>query len=106
MRVLLDENVPHDFRHRLTGHEVFTVAFMGWQGVGNGELLARAAADGFDAVVTKDAGVQFEQNLSSLPVSVIVLTAPTNTMDDLLPLVPALLRTLEGLPPRTLVRVD
>ena len=69
MKVLLDENLPHDFRHFLPGHEVFTVAFRGWAGQQNGTLLATAAANGFDVLVTLDLGVQYEQNLSSLPVA-------------------------------------
>ena len=32
MKVLLDENLPLDFRYFLTGHDVFTVSFMGWKG--------------------------------------------------------------------------
>ena len=46
MKVLLDENLPHDLRKLLPGHDVFTVAYLGWAGVKNGELLRRAAADG------------------------------------------------------------
>ena len=30
MKILLDENVPHDLRHFLPGFEVFTVTYMGW----------------------------------------------------------------------------
>jgi len=44
MKFLLDENLPHDLRHFIPGHEVFTVAFMGWAGVKNGDLLQLAAA--------------------------------------------------------------
>lgn len=44
MKILLDENMPHDLRHFLPGHEVFTVAYMQWTGTRNGELLARAAS--------------------------------------------------------------
>jgi len=58
MKVLLDENLPHDLRHFLPGHEVFTVAFLGWAGVENGALLAKAAGEGFGVVVTKDAGIE------------------------------------------------
>jgi len=54
MKVLLDENLPHPLRHELPGHECFTVAYMGWGGIENGELLALAAALGFDALLTKD----------------------------------------------------
>jgi len=29
MKLLLDENLPHDLRHFLPGHEVVTVAYLG-----------------------------------------------------------------------------
>ena len=72
---------------------------MGWSGKENGELLALAADSGFDAMLTKDAGVQYEQNLSNLPLSVIILKAATNDLEDVLPLVPALLGLLKNLSP-------
>jgi predicted nuclease of predicted toxin-antitoxin system len=106
MKILLDENLPHDLRHFIPGHNVFTVAYMGWRGVENGELLAKAAVHGFDAVITQDAGIEYEQNLAALPTSVVIVEATSNAMDDLRPLVPALLKTLESLQPRTLSRVS
>lgn len=39
MKLLLDENLPHDLRQHLAGHVVFTVAYMGWSGMKNGDLL-------------------------------------------------------------------
>ena len=42
MKLLLDENLPHELRHELHGHEVATVAYMGWRGIRNGELLRHA----------------------------------------------------------------
>jgi hypothetical protein len=42
MRVLLDECVPRALRNDIPGHDVKTVAEMGWAGVKNGELLRRA----------------------------------------------------------------
>lgn len=53
MKLLLGENLPHQLRLELPGHDCFTVAFMGWRGVENGELLRRAASDGFEAFLTK-----------------------------------------------------
>lgn len=70
MKLLLDENLPHDLRYFLPGHQVFTVAFMGWSGVKNGELLGRAAAEGFDALLSLDSGIAYQQNLHALPCSV------------------------------------
>ncbi|HYO24607.1 MAG TPA: DUF5615 family PIN-like protein [Lacipirellulaceae bacterium] len=59
MKVLLDENLPYQFRHEIVGHECYTVAFMGWGGVENGALLDFAAGEGFDALITKDAHLQY-----------------------------------------------
>lgn len=105
MRILLDENLPLDLRHFLPGHEVATVDFMGWKGVTNGELLARAAAAGFDALVTKDAGIQHEQNLTALPLAILAIKARSNALDDLRPLIPSVLNALASLKPKTLVTV-
>jgi len=58
MKVLLDENLPHELRHLITGHDVFTVTYMGWSGLRNGALLARATEAGFDALITLDSGIE------------------------------------------------
>jgi len=53
VRVLLDENLPHDLAQALAEHEVVTVQGLGWSGLENGELLRRA--DGhIDAFVTAE----------------------------------------------------
>jgi Domain of unknown function (DUF5615) len=54
MRVLLDENIPHGVRKLLPEHDVFTVAYMEWAGIKNGELLKAAEDDGFDVLITSD----------------------------------------------------
>jgi predicted nuclease of predicted toxin-antitoxin system len=105
MKVLLDENLPHELRNELPGHACFTVAYMGWAGLENGELLSSAAAAGFDAMVTKDSKLQYEQNLVSLPIAVVILHATSNDMDDIRPLLPALLVALTRLPPRQITHV-
>ena len=105
MKLLLDENIPHDLRHFLPGHEVFTVAYMGWSSVENGALLQKAGEQGFDAMVTMDSGVEYEQHLPTLPIAVIILKSKTNKLDDIRPLLPALMRVLANLEPKTIVRV-
>ncbi len=105
MKLLLDENLPHRLRPLLIGHDVFTVAFLGWDGTENGALLARAAAEGFDAVLTKDNGVAYQQNPMTLPCAIVILQAPSNALADIAPLVPELLRVLAQLPRKSLVRV-
>ena len=89
----------------MPNHEVQTVVTMGWSGVKNGRLLALAAND-FDAFVTVDKNLPFQQNLSALPIAVIVLDSLSNELSALLPLVPALERALATLQPRSCIRID
>jgi hypothetical protein len=105
MRLLLDESVPVRLRRSLQEHNVRTVVEMGWSGIKNGKLLA-LAADDFDAFITVDKNLPFQQNLASLPVFVIVLDAMSNELPALLPLVPALERALSSLKPRSYLRID
>jgi len=63
MKLLLDENIPHGMRALLLpSHQVFTVAYLDWSGISNGKLLSLAASQGFDAVITTDRGLEWEQN--------------------------------------------
>src|SRR5690242_8416274 len=105
MKLLLDENLPHQLRKEIAGHDCFTVAYMGWGGIENGELLSLARGAGFDALLTKDANLQYEQNLVNLPVAVVVLHARSNDLEDIRPLLPALLAVLNRLPPRQITHV-
>ena len=104
MRVLLDESLPRPLAGLLTGHEVRTVTEMTWTSLSNGELLRRAAEE-FDVVLTADQNIEFQQNLKTLPVAVLVLVAASNRLESFEPLVPPLLRALESLQPKALVRV-
>lgn len=94
MRVLLDENLPHDLIAALAVHAVSTVQGMGWAGVENGELLRRAAGT-TDSFVTMDRRLQHQQNVAVLPYGVVLIRAKSNRVQDLLPLVPAILAAIE-----------
>jgi len=104
MRLLLDESVPSRFGRALADHMVKTVVEAGWSGVKNGKLLTLAAAE-FDAFITVDKNLPFQQNLASLPIALLVLDSFSNELPALLPLVPALLRELAVLKPKTYVLV-
>lgn len=104
MRLLLDESVPSRLRLALQDHAVRTVVEMGWSGVKNGKLLTLAAND-FDALITVDKNLPYQQNLSALPVAVVVLDALSNELSALLPLVPMLERELLALELKSYVRV-
>src|SRR4051812_27781565 len=83
-------------RRHLAGHEVVTTAAMGWQLLSNGALLRAAADAGFDALITGDKNVEYEQNLRTLPLPLLVIDAPSNILTDLLPFVPSLTALLAG----------
>ena len=104
MRILLDESLPRPLGRLLVGHDVSTVAHEGWARLANGALL-RQAAVAFDVLLTTDQNIEFQQNLSALPLAVIVLVAASNRLESLEPLVPAVLDALNNLTARTLLRV-
>lgn len=106
MKLLLDQNLPHQLRTALPGHDVFTAAYMNWSAIENGELLRLAAAAGFDAVITNDRGMEYEQNLDALPVAVVVILAKANTLEAIMPLRKELLATLARLRPREFAKIS
>ena len=93
MRVLLDECVDRRLARDITGHDVKTVPQMGWATIKNGDLLALAEAQ-FDAFVTVDSNVSFQQNLPRFSIAVVVLRAQSNRLFDMGVLVPQLLAAL------------
>ena len=97
MRILLDESLPRRLRNIFAGHEVATVVEVGWFGVKNGELLELLAATRFDVFVTADQNLQFQQNLSALPIAVAVLVARDNQLESLRPPAMELLSRLSSL---------
>ena len=78
----------------LIGHDARMVQAEGWSSVKNGNLLRRAAAAGFEVFVTPDRKLEYQQNMPRVGVAVIVLRAHTNRLEDVAPLVPALLGVL------------
>ena len=104
MHILLDESVPARLGLLLTGHTSVTVQRRGWVSMKNGNLLALAAGE-FDVLLTADKGMEHQQNLATLPVSILIMLARSNRMEDLAATVPAVLAALAELPPRTLRKV-
>jgi predicted nuclease of predicted toxin-antitoxin system len=106
MRVLLDEQLPVRLARHLSGHGVRTIRQQGWAGLKNGELLRLAADAGFDAFVTADRNLQYQQNAAGLRLGVIVLKAPSIMIEDLLPLLPRLAAALSnGVAPGQVLRL-
>lgn len=78
---------------------------MKWNGIENGELLRLAAESGFDALVTNDRGIEYEQSLESLPIAVVVLLVASNTIEAIRPLLHPLHSALVRLQPQQLVKI-
>ena len=104
MRVLLDENLPHDLAGALVGHAVSTVQSLGWAGTRNGGLLKRAGAV-CDVFTSMDGNIEHQQNLAGLSFGVVVIEAPSNRMADLLPVIPDLLHAIDAVRPGEVRRV-
>ncbi|MDT0631273.1 hypothetical protein RQM47_05160 [Rubrivirga sp. S365] len=104
IRVLLDENVPRKLKRHLEA-EAVTVPERGWGGVKNGRLLHLAAAE-FDVLLTMDRGIEHQQNLSGIDLCLIVLSAASNDIDDLLPLVPSINAAFPRVAPERVISVS
>lgn len=102
-RVLLDENLPRKLKWSLEA-ETLTVPERGWGGIKNGRLLQLAATE-FDVLLTMDRGIEYQQNLSGIDLCLIVLSAVSNDIDDLLPLVPGINKALREAAPGLILRV-
>jgi predicted nuclease of predicted toxin-antitoxin system len=79
MKLLLDENLPKRLKSDLPNHQVFTVRDMGWNGKKNGELMKLLIENNFDALITFDKNLQFQQNFEKYQLPVLVLNASDNT---------------------------
>ena len=56
-------------------------------------------------LLTADKGMEYQQNLATLPVSILIVLARSNRIEDLAAAVPVILSALAELQPRTLRKV-
>jgi predicted nuclease of predicted toxin-antitoxin system len=104
MKLLIDECLPRSLKRYFGNHECGTVQEMGWSGQKNGALLA-LAEDKFHVLVTMDQGIQYQQQLATRKIAVLVFSARSNQLEDLAPLIPAALEALGTVLPGRVVRV-
>ena len=105
MRLLLDECVPRRLNLDLVGHDVWTVVEMGWSSKRNGELLKLMLAEKFEALLTVDQNLGFQQNVRQYGIAVVVVASRTNRLKELRPLVPQMLEALIKVRAGDLIRV-
>jgi len=103
MKVLLDENLHAKLGSCLPGHEVLHVTRAGLAGKKNGELLRLSIEQGFEAFVTMDQNLQYQQNLSKLEIKVVLIKAANNRIETLKALAPQILEGLANADKFTIV---
>jgi predicted nuclease of predicted toxin-antitoxin system len=104
MRVLLDECLPVGLRDELEGHQVLTVRQANLTCKKDRELLS-AASGRFDAFLTVDRSLQWQQQVGNFDLAVVLIRARSNSLPSPLPLVPSLQQALERAIPGQVTRV-
>ena len=94
MKILFDECMPQPLRRLLAQFQISTAQEMGWGRVKNGELL-KSAEGVFDAFVTADQQLKYQQNLQGRRLAILVLS--TNRWPTLKAKAPEIIVAIQGL---------
>jgi hypothetical protein len=104
VKVVLDEMLPVAVAGLLSGHEVVTVKAAGYKGLSNGDLIRKAARDGFDVLVTADRNLPAQQNVPASNLAVVLVRG--NRMADIEPQAARIRAAVAGASPGTVTRVE
>jgi predicted nuclease of predicted toxin-antitoxin system len=80
VKILFDQGTPAPLRRVLEQHSVATAYELGWTELDNGRLLAMAESE-FDALITTDKNLRYQQNLTERRLAILVL--PTTNWPEL-----------------------
>src|SRR5436853_3692367 len=105
MKLLLDKYVTHDLKRDLSTHEVATTVEAGFGGLENGALL-RAASGTFDVLITVDRNLQYQQNIRSLRIAVLIVVAGGISYEHLKPMIPKIENALRTIQPGEMVKIE
>src|SRR5260370_6366837 len=105
MKVLLDECLPRKLEQEVRANLVRTVHEMGWASIENGALLRLAELE-FDVFLTMDRNLQYQQNLSTFDLAVIVLVARSNDIEDLKPLMDSVNGAIKKIRPSEVLYIE
>jgi hypothetical protein len=75
MKVLFDQCTPVPLRRYLHPHVVDTAAERGWSRLQNGELLNQLESNHYDAFITTDTKLKYQQNLTKRTIRILALTS-------------------------------
>jgi hypothetical protein len=103
VKILFDHGTPVPLRKHLTRHEVSTAYERGWAELQNGELLAQAELS-FDAFITTDKNLRYQQNLATRRLAIMVL--PTTSWPRLQPHIPEIINAVQKLGPGDFLELE
>jgi hypothetical protein len=107
--VLLDENLlSRKLKQPLieADHTVNNVNDMGWRGLSDREILALAENHPFDAFITADKNLPYQQNLNNFTIRIIILDSSSTRPDYLAPLITTVSALLSSLSVGAVIRIN
>ena len=105
MKVLLDECIPRKLKFALPEHGCKTAPEAGFAGQKNGRLLSLAEDAGFELFLTVDKGLPYQQNLAGRRIAILVVSARSNRLADLLPHLEACRAVMNSIRPGEVIRI-
>lgn len=105
MKILLDHNLDRRLKSHLPEHDTSTTQERGWPDVINGKLLDLVEANGFNVLLTADANIRNQQNISNRSFSILVLHAFNNRLTTHLEMIDAANQALDQIQPGEIVEI-
>jgi predicted nuclease of predicted toxin-antitoxin system len=107
MKLLLDENLPRKLKYRFSqSFKVITVNEMQWNTKKNGDLMKLLQENGFQALITSDKNLEYQQNLEKYQIKVVVLDVKDNRYETVLPFVEKIEKELVENTEKLLVKIS
>ena len=98
MKILLDECITKKIKKHLLNLDVTTVSERGWSGIKNGKLMNLCIEHQIDIFLTIDKNIMYQQNLSNLEITIVILNTPSSKSEiikEYLPNFISLMNTFE-----------
>ncbi len=80
MKILLDQNLDRRLKDHFPEYETATTQEQGWSDVLNGQLLTLAEENDFDVMLTADANIKAQQNMTNRTIAILVFRAFNNRL--------------------------
>jgi len=104
MKLLFDQGTPVPLRRHLHPHQVDTAAEKGWSAIGNGDLISAAESEGYDAIITTDQNLKYQQNLDTRSIAIVVLK--TTSWPRILKVVSRVVSEIEAVKPQDFKEIE